>query len=122
MKDAECAETNEKSIFRFFAIFDFWNIVDFILKIGKSINWENPLFRFEFNLNSGNLNVRPRRQLCWVRHWVKDESSHDLKSNKNQDISKTGNKQNDIKNSAKMRPLQAVSADHFQPDWKKITI
>ena len=30
MKDAECAETNEKSIFRFFS---FRDMIDFVLKI-----------------------------------------------------------------------------------------
>ena len=35
MKDAKCAETNEKSIFRFFPICSFWDMVVFVLKIGQ---------------------------------------------------------------------------------------
>ena len=35
MKDAECVETNEKLVSRFFAIFRFWDIVIFVLKIGN---------------------------------------------------------------------------------------
>ena len=31
MKDAECAETNEKLVF---ATFSFWDMVDVVLKIG----------------------------------------------------------------------------------------
>ena len=35
MKDAEYAETDEKSIFGLFAIFSFWDMVVFVIKIGQ---------------------------------------------------------------------------------------
>ena len=35
MKDAECAETNEKSIFRILRFFSFWDMVIFVPKIGN---------------------------------------------------------------------------------------
>ena len=41
MKDAKCAEMNEKSVFPFFAIFIFWDMVVFVFKIGPfSVNFE----------------------------------------------------------------------------------
>ena len=37
MKDEKRAETNEKSISLFFAIFSFWDIVDFVLNIRSEL-------------------------------------------------------------------------------------
>ena len=49
MKDAECAETNEKSVF---ATFSFRDMVDFVLKIGQfSMN-----FKYKIDHNSKTKN------------------------------------------------------------------
>ena len=40
MKDAECAEINDESIFPILPIFSFWDMLVFVLKIGPlSVNF-----------------------------------------------------------------------------------
>ena len=44
IEDAKYRETNVKSIFPFFAIFSFWDVSDFVLKVGQFLmNFEHKI-------------------------------------------------------------------------------